>query len=145
MQQLHIFVDEAPADRIPFAALNYLTGECNYGGRVTDKHDRECILEILKDFFCSKIFDEDYKFSPSGIYYAPKHGPLTSYIEYAKSMPQYSQPEIFGFHENAAITKNLNETAESLAAIMSTQSQEAGGDNSNADAAFNSQADSILA
>jgi len=137
VQQLHIFVDEAPADRIPFAALNYLTGECNYGGRVTDKHDRECILEILKDFFCSKIFDEDYKFSPSGIYYAPKHGPLTSYIEYAKTMPQYPQPEVFGFHENAAITKNLNETADSLAAIMSTQSQDAGGDNSNADAAFN--------
>jgi dynein heavy chain len=83
VQQLQIFIDEYP-DKVPFEALRYLTGECNYGGRVTDKHDRECLEQILLDFFCDNILDDDYTFSPSGTYYAPKHGNYNSYIEYCK-------------------------------------------------------------
>ena len=83
VQQLQIFIDEYP-DKVPFEALRYLTGECNYGGRVTDKHDRECLEQILLDFFCDNILDDDYTFSPSGTYYAPKHGSYNSYIEYCK-------------------------------------------------------------
>lgn len=88
---------------------------------MTDKHDRECLLEILQDYYCEKIFDDDYKFSPSGIYFAPKFGSYNQYIDYAKSLPAYPAPEVFGLHENAAITKNLNETADTLTAIMQTQ------------------------
>lgn len=120
MQQLHIFIDEYK-EKTPFDALRYLTGECNYGGRVTDKHDRECLLEILNDYYCESIFDDDYKFSPSGLYFAPKHGRYNDYIEYAKQLPAFPAPEVFGFHENAAITKNLNETANTLSAILLTQ------------------------
>jgi dynein heavy chain len=143
VQQLHIFIDEY-TDRVPFEALRYLTGECNYGGRVTDKHDRECLEQILLDFYCEKIFEDDYTFSPSGHYYAPKFGSYNSYIEYAKQLPAFPQPEVFGLHENAAITKNLNETADVLAAIMTTQQQASGGDEGDADASFNQLADQIL-
>ena len=51
---------------------------------------------------------------------------------------------MFGLHENAAITKNLNETADVLAAIMTTQQQASGGDEGDADASFNQLADQIL-
>jgi dynein heavy chain len=34
VRQLQMFIDENQS--IPFAALKYATGECNYGGRVTD-------------------------------------------------------------------------------------------------------------
>lgn len=143
VQQLQIFIDEYP-EKVPFEALRYLTGECNYGGRVTDKHDRECLEQILLDFFCDDILDEDYKFSPSGIYFAPKHGNYNSYIDYCKSLPPFPQPEVFGLHENAAITKNLNETSNTLTAILTTQQQAVGGDDADADAAFRILADSIL-
>lgn len=50
-------------DEIPFKALNYLTGECNYGGRVTDDWDRRVLKVLLKDFYNKKVPKGDYCFS----------------------------------------------------------------------------------
>ena len=77
-------------------------------------------MVLMKDYYCENIFDDNYKFSPSGIFYAPKFGEYESYIEYAKNLPQFPDPQIFGFHSNAAITKNLNETDSTLEAILLT-------------------------
>jgi len=112
---------------------------------VTDKHDRRAIETILKDYFTERIFDDNYKFSPSGRYFAPTHGGFEKYIDYAKSLDQYPEPEVFGLHANAAITKNLNETNDTLAAILHTQQSSGGGDSGDADEKFRVLADSILA
>jgi dynein heavy chain, axonemal len=105
-RQLIIFIDEYP-EKVPLDALNYLTGECNYGGRVTDDKDRTLMEVILKTFYCEEIYkNDDYKFSPSGIYFSPKFTDFDGYIDYIKQLPQYPDPEVYGFHTNAAITKN---------------------------------------
>ena len=52
---------------------------------------------------------EDYKFSISGIYFAPQEGPLQSYIDYIKSLPINQTPEVFWLHQNANLTAAINE------------------------------------
>ena len=143
-RQLLIFIDEYP-EKVPLAALNYLTGECNYGGRVTDDKDRRLMEVILSEIYCSDIYEnDDYKLSPSGIYFAPKHTEYEGYIDYVKNLPQFPDPEVYGFHENAAITKNQNNTNRALENILVTQSTSGGGGGGGEDALINTLADSIL-
>jgi dynein heavy chain len=59
------------AEEIPWDALTFITGDINYGGRVTDDLDRRLLLTTLKVFCAPEVLKDDYKFSPSGIYYAP--------------------------------------------------------------------------
>lgn len=71
-------------------ALNYLAGECNYGGRVTDDKDRRLMTVVLKLFYNEAIYtDDDYKFSASGKYYAPKHQEYEGYLDYISTMPNF--------------------------------------------------------
>ena len=101
MDQLKIFLDEMhEGEDVPYAALAYLAGECNYGGRCTDDKDRRCLVNIISCFYNPDIQDDSYKFSTSGIYFAPPEGSLQSYREYISTLPFSEGPEVFGLHEN---------------------------------------------
>merc|ERR1719161_737353 len=116
-RQLRQFLDEF--SEIPWAALQYMVAEANYGGRVTDGQDRRAIVQILEDFYTPKILEEDYKFSVSGIYYAPQNGPLSSYLDYIQSLPLAQNPEVFWLHSNANLTAAINEGVGVLKNAMS--------------------------
>lgn len=83
---------------------------------------------MLTTFFTPEGLEEDHKYSPSGLYFCPHPpGEMEDFRAYINSLPQFPKPEIFGMHDNAAITKETNETRETLLAILSTM-QQAGGD-----------------
>lgn len=102
-------------------ALAYLTGECNYGGRVTDSHDRRTLASILSLFYTPAIFDPDYKFSPSGLYGAPPDGDYPAYLDFIKALPLSADPEVFGLHGNADITKDQQEADLMLTSCLAMQ------------------------
>ena len=77
---------------VPYKVLNYLGAEINYGGRVTDDKDVRLIKNILKKYITPQLFGQDYKFSKSGIYYAPNLTELTDYIAYINKLPLNPSP-----------------------------------------------------
>lgn len=53
--------------------------------------------------------------------------PLQSYLEYMAALPLIEQPEVFGLHDNATITKDLKDTSLMLSSLLLTQSRTSGG------------------
>uniref|UniRef100_A0A3B5KNF2 Dynein axonemal heavy chain 12 n=1 Tax=Takifugu rubripes TaxID=31033 RepID=A0A3B5KNF2_TAKRU len=120
IRQLQLFINEY--EEIPFEAITYLTGECNYGGRVTDDWDRRLLLTILADFYNKEIIEiPHYSFSPSGKYCAPPKSSYEDYIEYIKELPVDQHPEVFGMHENVDISKDLQQTKLLFDSLLLTQ------------------------
>jgi dynein heavy chain len=70
-------------------ALIYLTGELNYGGRVTDANDRRLVKSLLKTFYCDEVLNttQIYRFSTVQEYYIPTFTHYEDYVEYISSLP----------------------------------------------------------
>ncbi|KAI4500182.1 hypothetical protein M0802_004599 [Mischocyttarus mexicanus] len=123
--QLQLFLNDY--DDIPFDALLYLTGECNYGGRVTDDKDRRLLNSLLTNFYNPEIVtNRKYSFSPSGIYHLPKNTDYEGCIDYIRNLPINQTPEVYGLHDNADITKDNQESMQLLADAILTQPQISG-------------------
>ncbi|XP_074405907.1 dynein axonemal heavy chain 12 [Zonotrichia albicollis] len=143
IRQLQLFINEY--SHVPFEAVSYLTGECNYGGRVTDDWDRRLLLTMLDDFYNPDIIENPrYTFSPSGNYYAPPKGTYEEYIEFIKSLPFTQHPEVFGLHENVDIAKDLQQTKTLFGSLILTQGGGSQGTSGGGDSTLYAIADDIL-
>jgi dynein heavy chain len=122
MKLISVYLDEAEEDNIPWPHIIYLIGEINYGGRVTDDFDRETMNKSLEKFLNEeKLFEPDFKFSKSGIYYPVGFDKIEKFNEYIDSLPIFDEPDLFGLNENANIIYQIQESEKiinSLIAVM---------------------------
>ena len=142
VRQLQKFLNDY--SDIPFPAIRYLTGECNYGGRVTDDRDRRCLMSILSNFYTPEVLDDNYRFSASGSYYAPAKGSMLQYIDYIKSLPPNQNPEVFEIHENGDIAKDIAETNQLFESILTTQARQSSGGGKSQDETIKEIASNLL-
>ena len=120
LRQLKLMLDTYA--KIPYKALNYLIGECNYGGRVTDDLDRRILLHILSDFIVEGILSEKYLFCDLPNYFVPPDdSDVGAYIRFIEKLPTEDSPEVFGLHENANITCARMEASNLLGRILNQQ------------------------
>jgi len=123
-KQLCIFMNTY--DFIPYKALKYLAGQCNYGGRVTDDQDRRCLSTILEDFYSEDMMIEGHTFDDPQYVVPAGDMPHAGYLEHCKTLPIVQTPRVFGMDDNADITKDNKEVTELFDSILLTQAQEGG-------------------
>lgn len=123
VQQLQIFINEYEEN--PYEGVTYLTGECNYGGRVTDDWDRRLIVTILEDFINPKVVTNiNYSFSTVATCYGlPKGYDYQSYIDHINSLPQMHPPEVYGLHSNAGMTRDLQRSTALLDSVIALKGE----------------------
>ncbi|XP_053593796.1 dynein axonemal heavy chain 3 [Microplitis demolitor] len=142
--QLQVFLNEY--EQVPLDALTYLTGECNYGGRITDDKDRRLLNALLKNYYnMENIEDPKIYISLSGDPFIPKNNDYEGFLRYINSLPLNQKPEVYGLHDNADITKDNNESMQLLAGVLLTQTQIiASGNEDNTDTIVSTIANEIL-
>ncbi|KAF6266164.1 dynein heavy chain 9 [Scenedesmus sp. NREL 46B-D3] len=122
-RQLRMFLDEYPD--IPYDTLAYTAGECNYGGKVTDGHDRRTLTTLLSTYYSPALVSTaGYSLAgtPTDGYAAPEHTNHKGYLDFINSLPLSTAPAVFGLHDNADIAKDLQESQLLLDSLLLTQS-----------------------
>ncbi|CAJ1434663.1 unnamed protein product, partial [Effrenium voratum] len=146
VRQLQMFLDEYP-DEAPIKALNYLTGECNYGGRVTESMDRRLLATLLKSYYCQEALEDDfilYQEKGGETYVPPPKGGYEAHMEHIRSLPLVTPPGVFGFHENANLTKEMGETYNMMTELLLTAGSSSGGGGSSPDVVVGEIAKDVL-
>lgn len=107
------------SDDIPWDAILWVTGQINYGGRVTDTNDLTCLMTTLEKYCSNASLADTYKYSALDTYYAPADGPLDGYKKYVEGLPLVDPPEIFGLHSNANISYQTAESLRMISTVLS--------------------------
>jgi dynein heavy chain, axonemal len=115
-------------EQIPWDALEFVVGQINYGGRVTDDNDRRCLMAILRKYIQPDVLKDSYLFTPSGLYYCPATATstLAQMRAYIEALPPADPPEVFSMHPNANIQSQLQETLSVLNLVVAMQPRIAG-------------------
>ena len=107
VKQLRVFLEKY--DTVPYKVIVELSGDVNYGGRITDDWDRRCMNTLLEEYVCPAAMEPGYHYSADDLYVQPPVGTHAEYLDVLKKWPIKPHPEAFGLHENADITCAQNE------------------------------------
>nr|XP_018669928.1 dynein heavy chain 5, axonemal-like isoform X1 [Ciona intestinalis]XP_026692815.1 dynein heavy chain 5, axonemal-like isoform X1 [Ciona intestinalis] len=119
--------DIDPKKGVSFKTINYMIGEVNYGGRVTDDYDKRLLNTFCKVWFGEQMFDAKFSFFAKGGYVIPRCSNVADYRLAIENLPDVDSPEVFGLHPNADITYQTNTANQVFTTTQSIQPKDSGG------------------
>lgn len=106
-------------DEIPYDGHKFLTGQCYYGGQITDRNDRRLLLTLLEHLYKGESFGEELQ---SSLYKIPHHPNKGNMLDYIAGLPLDTPPQLLGLHPNANnFRKSIAETRNLITGTMMSQ------------------------
>ena len=79
-----------------------MTGQINYGGRVTDDHDRVLLTHLLKRCYSPSALLPGFSFTPDGLFTPPpSDADLETCVSHIQGLPALDTAQVFSMHANA--------------------------------------------
>lgn len=144
VMQLQMFLNQY--EEIQYVAIKYLTGECNYGGRVTDDWDRRLIVTILDNYVNPGVVnDPNYLFCDLGKQFGlPRRCEYQDYLKHIELVPVNPPPEVFGLHMNAGITRDYSISVALTTSLVLVEGTSGGGEGGNTEVILMQMASEIV-
>jgi dynein heavy chain len=121
---------------LSWSTLQYMAGEVQYGGRITDNQDRRLFSAYTEAWLSSATLSPSFMFNPANpivqapeyfSYKIPNYTELEEYINYITRFPDVDSPEVLGLHPNADLTFRFKEVNQLLDTILETQPKQTSG------------------
>ena len=117
--------DLDPKRGISWSTVQFMLGEVQYGGRVTDDFDKRLLNTFTSVWFNSELMSPDFNFHEG--YTIPECTNLEEYQDFICGLPLHDTPEVFGLNSNADITYQINTAKGILDQVLDIQPKEGGG------------------
>ena len=105
-------------------AIQYLVAECNYGGRITDTHDRRLLVTLLARLAnLESASKENYDLSEvRGLYPVPSILDRREIVEdVSLTMRVVPHPQGMGLSDNSAMVRDQRDSKKLLRGVLLTQ------------------------
>ncbi|KAL8274807.1 hypothetical protein Esti_001282 [Eimeria stiedai] len=112
LQQLQTSVTPDSVNPLPWALLQYLASDINYGGRVADEWDRRLLRHLCSEVLVEETLPPDSAPPSSRPFTAlPPDLSCAETLAFIRSLPAEEPPEVFGLHPNAALAIAATESS----------------------------------
>jgi len=124
------------SNSISWSTIQYMVGEVQYGGKITDDMDRRLFLTFTEKWITEASMSSDFKYNPDSMlntatsrfeYIIPHKAEHAEYVRYINTLPEDDTPELFGLHPNADLTFRIKSVKGLLDQLSETRPKDSSG------------------